>query len=837
MKNPAAIYLTVLLFVIDLCASPSVFAQARDAQSKPPPSTAEIIRALQSHNPAEREQAEKAAIAIKPLPTPLVPALLNACKGLSIENGVDLNAPPGSEPPKCNTGYVVQALQNAGTQVLPQLLVALDDNDASVRQLAADTLLGLAHDSAAAWPAVITAMANTHYEIPPRIAGFLPDKIGAPIAPLLVRSLSHSKPRIRGGSAMALSWLLERYGNPNAPDDYVEQPSALNKYGLTLSGAVMDIAKVLNSLEPDQLAQVIQGLAGIGPPAKGAIPYVLPMLKDHNPSVRWSAVYFFGAMGQAGKVAMPDIIRSLKDPDKGVRLRAMAFLGGFGPAAKDALPDLAIALKSTDTDTIEQASLALASIDPSQEGILPGVMLTLNDPNHPEDRDNAFKALNKLGSRAKPAAPALVRLIATDLDSENSDDKAADRHAAVTALALADGADAIPELQHVISTDKDDEVRIAAVTALGGLGSSSPRAISALADALNNDSEAVRDAASEALGKLGRPSVPAVIAALKSTHLYQRAWAVQALGRIKPMRTNAEHALRLALNDRSEIVRTAAQAALKGNEVNVSAIIKDKQLDEDFDIDEPAITDHGDGQGLDSFVAGTASTDARIYSKAEIVAPIPPNENHQYPTELKYSVPIARTRNSTTNAEFLATVHAATEGVDRLAVWKKIGDDKYQRLLLQETSSENHFEKPEVFSSKVLVTGQGKDHYETALFLNLPLHRVWGDGDGIDDNVFVLDHDHLRPVAIADAEMDSKQMHQDETVWNGGSGNEFKDNDLEFVFRLWKSDACHACAEPFEVQGTYRVVEVMRYDAQKKDWVANWKMLVDTAQRVRDPEN
>jgi len=29
----------------------------------------------------------------------------------------------------------------------------------------------------------------------------------------------------------------------------------------------------------------------------------------------------------------------------------------------------------------------------------------------------------------------------------------------------------------------------------------------------------------------------------------------------------------------------------------------------------------------------------------------------------------------------------------------------------------------------------------------------------------------------------------------------------------------------------------MHYDAQKKDWVANWKMVVDTAKRVRRPEN
>jgi hypothetical protein len=186
--------------------------------------------------------------------------------------------------------------------------------------------------------------------------------------------------------------------------------------------------------------------------------------------------------------------------------------------------------------------------------------------------------------------------------------------------------------------------------------------------------------------------------------------------------------------------------------------------------------------------------------------------------------------------EFLATVHAANEGVDRLAVWKKIGDVKYQRLFLQETSTENHFEKPEVFSSKVLVTGQGKDHYETALFLNLPLHRTWGDGEGIDDNVFVLDHDQLRPVAIADAVTDSKQLHGDEVVWNGALGNDFKDNDLEFGFPIFRS-VCHACVTPFEVDGTYKVVKEMHYDAQKKDWVASWKMVVDTAKRVRRSNN
>jgi HEAT repeat protein len=518
VKNPSATYLAILLFLIALSTPPVVFAQAHDAQSQPPPSTAEIIKDLQSPNRLHRERAFKAAMAIKPLPMALVPALLNACRKLSTKNGGDLKAPHGAEPPVCNPGYLVQAL-----------LLALVNNDVSVSMAAAGSLIQLAHDSPAVWPAVITALASPQRGIPFVIASGLSNKVGTPIAPLLVRSLSDRNPRIRGGSALALCLLLHRYVTPIGPYTNGEPASALNKYGLTLSGAVLDIAKVLNSIEPDLRAPTIQGLAAIGPPAKGAIPYVLPMFKDDDPGVRWETTHFFGAMGQAGTVAIPDLVERLKDdPVWWVRLAAIGALRGFGPAAKDAVPDLAIALKSTNRQDVEQSSLALANIDPSHEGILPGVMLAINDPM---EKQNAFKALNELGIRAKPAVPTLEHLIATDLDSENMNDKAWERHAAVTALAQIEGADAIPKLQKVLSNDRNNEIRIAAVTALGGLGSSNPLALSALVGALNNDSEPVRDAASETLGKLGSAAMPALILALKNGDLYQRAWSVQTLTR------------------------------------------------------------------------------------------------------------------------------------------------------------------------------------------------------------------------------------------------------------------------------------------------------------------
>ncbi|HEY6298565.1 MAG TPA: hypothetical protein VIW95_02890, partial [Candidatus Binatus sp.] len=74
MKNPAATCRITLFFLIALCAPPStVPTHAQPVQSQPPPSVAELIKGLQSPNPANREQAAKAAAATKPLSSAVVP--------------------------------------------------------------------------------------------------------------------------------------------------------------------------------------------------------------------------------------------------------------------------------------------------------------------------------------------------------------------------------------------------------------------------------------------------------------------------------------------------------------------------------------------------------------------------------------------------------------------------------------------------------------------------------------------------------------------------------------------------------------------------------------------
>lgn len=189
-------------------------------------------------------------------------------------------------------------------------------------------------------------------------------------------------------------------------------------------------------------------------------------------------------------MAVPGVIERLQDPEKTVRLKAMDVLKECGPTAKDAVPDLEIALKGTDRDSSEHAALALANIDPRDKEVLPVLIKMLNDP---AQKVNAIKALAEMGNSARPAVPALEHLIAADQGS-------VERQAAVTALPKIDGADAVPALERAMSGDTDGSVRVAAATALGRLGSTSGSAISALVGALSSDLEALREAASDALG-------------------------------------------------------------------------------------------------------------------------------------------------------------------------------------------------------------------------------------------------------------------------------------------------------------------------------------------------
>src|SRR5580704_10375066 len=189
VKKASAIYLTILLYLIALCVSPSARAQAHDPQSQPPPSAAEIIKGLQNPDPVHRENAAKAATGIKPLPLALVPHVLDSFR----LSAIDLKYfQPVDQRSRETRGYLVTALVNAGTPAIPQLELALNDPDASVRTGAVAASAQSVTAPPPSYPILIKALASTHDDVVRYVEGAIAELMGVQRVPLLLDSLNDS---------------------------------------------------------------------------------------------------------------------------------------------------------------------------------------------------------------------------------------------------------------------------------------------------------------------------------------------------------------------------------------------------------------------------------------------------------------------------------------------------------------------------------------------------------------------------------------------------------------------------------------------------------------------
>jgi len=80
------------------------------------------------------------------------------------------------------------------------------------------------------------------------------------------------------------------------------------------------------------------------------------------------------------------------------------------------------------------------------------------------------------------------------------------------------------------------------------------------------------------------------------------------------------------------------------------------------------------------------------------------------------------------------------------------------------------------------------------------------DGAGVDDTVFVLDHDHCDPSRLQMPRRTRSSCEtRDRLEW--WAWHEFSDNRLEFGFLIWEARDCHACPSGGRVDGTYKVVK------------------------------
>jgi len=847
------------MVVISIMITP---ARAQDEGIKPDSEAkvSALIGQLQGSDIDRRDRALDALLKIEPMTPAAIAALSDAMKS----------------PDDAVRQYAVQVLACSGPDAIPTLAVAIDDNDKQVRMRAVEGLgsmaghrgcyqtRGTAADAAAAgakvWPTLISAFKDAHEDVRMQ-ATFQFYRDEPAVVPLLRTALKDSDPKVRLGAAKAL-WQMGPEAKDTCGDDLAV---ALKDPDSEVRNEALNTLSYVDPTRKELLAILIQRLASPDPKvryntivqlermksnADGAVPALSNLLAtEETPALPSGAPNIFpasgiiqtlGAIGTAnaarvlGQVVTGEIVPKMESfqrpPGSVIALGPLfppvgARQNPLGPIRAPA--DRRLKPQNPQAELRRNAALSIWRLGANGVAALPALERALIGDKDPSVRATAGQAIGKLGARGAPAIPALTQAVSDDEYNEV-------RIAAVCSIGELGpaGTEGLPALLRALNNDKEADVRIGAAYAIGELGPNAAPAFPALVAALGtsvNESrppiwsypcvfQSLADTAGNALAKLGKPSLPALIGALQNSDPNVRDGAAKAFGGLVPFPEEAIPALTVALKDKDSKVRHDAAVALYAEEGSAKGA-----ADHELDREEEAET----------------AEKLRLYTKEEINAPVETEvAGEKHKLELSESLPIKSLRDKTGEAAFLVTLHRGTSDDDdgsfppaRLAIWKRTGDDKFQQLYSSDREEALMGAQYSIYSFKaeVLVTGQEKEHYEPGQFV----HISWqGTGRDRGDEVFALEPEPFGEVEIQPAdEWYGTKLRPGEMIPNGVEIS-FSDDGLTFEFDIHGyGDIGWHDAGAGEVTGTYKIVKGMHYDRHKKKSTATWKMVVNTAKR------
>jgi HEAT repeat protein len=469
----------------------------------------------------------------------------------------------------------------AGTGVAPRravrdltivLTAAMKESDTSIRRKAIDALGQIGPPAREALPQLRTALQDAQEEFrwaaAVAVANIAPQE-AAPVVPILTAGLD--KPRAEGLSFVhwPTVFLFIKIGEPVVPalTAALRKPKAEQQFMAALLGA-------------------------IGPPAKPAVPAILNLCQSADPKIRLAAAQALVNIDprQASHV-VPVLIDSLQNADSLVRDDAARMLGELGPVAKDAAPALLAGLQSEKDDPSLWFFEALGLIGVEAKETLPALLDMLKH-GRPKDIIAAAYALRLLGPAAQtavpllraraavpfslefnPAAEALARIDPSQMPFtppaflfalQDKDDRWG-ALAALTAMGPA-AKDALPALRWGLE-EWSPAQRLCAIRALARIDpNEAVKQIPVLLDMLRGNKCKEAAYAAQALAQLGAlaaPATPALIDALKVSHL--RLPAAVALGAIGPYAKSAIPAL-IRLYEETEVADPQSNAETRALE-------------------------------------------------------------------------------------------------------------------------------------------------------------------------------------------------------------------------------------------------------------------------------
>ncbi len=257
--------------------------------------------------------------------------------------------------------------------------------------------------------------------------------------------------------------------------------------------------------------------------------------QDLSAEVRRPFAMTLGRMGAASREAIPVLIAQIQQRDslgKPTYTWAARALGLYGVHARDAVPAL-VDLLFDERIALAERTLpveALARIGTAHPNVLPALIRllqyqptgnsTMGAAQASRLRELAAEAFSYMGPEADLAAPLLVRAVR--------------------------------------NVNETEAVRRKAVYALGAIGSRAALAVPALIETMEFDqSDALRAAASEALGRVGTPALPLLQRYLRHPDPQVRRYVAQSVARMGKQARPALGTLVASLTDSDPAVRLA----------------------------------------------------------------------------------------------------------------------------------------------------------------------------------------------------------------------------------------------------------------------------------------
>ena len=297
----------------------------------------------------------------------------------------------------------------AAKVAVPALVASLTDSFADGRQAMAACLACLGAAAEPAMPALLPLLADRKAGVRRAAADAL-EQIGPSTAPALIEIVQmRDMQRLRVCFESMIK--VSQWHTRPEPGVWVTD---LERILNNLTWTAYEIMEERVSLEAAQVA-ALQVLGKFGPAVSAAVPAVTQSLADPNSYIKLAAIETLGQIGPEANSAIPDLVQFLVHRDEAFREAAIEALKNIdhdwasNPLIASTIADFAKQLGEAGNPK-EIAANAVTVIGAAAVPALIDVLASRDRVA----RQNAAKALGRIGVEAKAAIPALTRVLEDD---------------------------------------------------------------------------------------------------------------------------------------------------------------------------------------------------------------------------------------------------------------------------------------------------------------------------------------------------------------------------------------------------------------------------------------